>query len=195
LFKQKWEFELADCLRITLAGKSINKALEVGCSNGRWLRWCSDSLGCKCYGLDSDPTGFDGSDIDFNLGDVRSMSYPNETFDFVFSLGLLEHFKYDERAQILAEQVRVLKRRGFLLCQIPNLFISLEYLFVKYFYDYRQGYKHNIVRPGEVRRLLKRLGCSLLISRFTGSFFERFARELQFGRLTRTEYLIVVQRD
>ena len=183
--------------------------LEVGCSNGRWLRWFAQNLGCKCYGLDSDATGFSGSDIEFQLGDARKMNYSDETFDFVFSLGLLEHFGGNDRETILNEQLRVLGKTGRLLCQIPNLWFSLEGPFVKWVYDYNQGYKHYVFRPHEIDRILIASGCRIIVSKYIGSFFERFSidpsrksfpigkqlSKIPLMRLTRTEYLVVAQRN
>ena len=208
IFKQEWEIELADTLNRYLAQKDIGKTLEVGCSNGRWLRWCADNLTCECYGLDSDPAGFEDNKIEFRVGDARRMTYHDETIDLVFSLGLLEHFEYEDRRRILAEQTRVLKRGGFLLCQVPNLFGSLEYIYVKYHYDFKQGFVHHIVRPREIHHILKSFGFETVISRFTGNFFERFAwnkvrktyqvrkhlASIRLGVLSRTEYIVLARR-
>jgi len=54
----------------------------------------------------------------FVKGDARKLPYAEESFDFVFSVGLIEHFH--DPAEILAEQHRVLRTGGYVLVQVPQ---------------------------------------------------------------------------
>jgi ubiquinone/menaquinone biosynthesis C-methylase UbiE len=55
--------------------------------------------------------------ISFIKGDVRKMPFKDNTFDLIFSGGVIEHF--DETFNSLDEHVRVLKKLGYLLVGVP----------------------------------------------------------------------------
>lgn len=104
-------------------GKRI---LEVGAGTGR------DSLhflneGAEVFVLDYSPSAFKIiNNLNENrkkiinpiLADAFSIPCPDETFDIVFHQGLLEHFK--DPSKILRENVRVLKKDGILLVDVPQ---------------------------------------------------------------------------
>lgn len=108
-----------------LQGKSI---LEVGCGRGATLLELA-KRGGHVTGLDyseealavcrrlEDRNGSTGRAIFVN-GDARDLPFPSESFDFVFSVGLIEHFK--DPLALLAEQCRVLRASGYLLVQVPQ---------------------------------------------------------------------------
>ena len=52
----------------------------------------------------------------FDVGDANALPYPNDTFDCVSSIGLLEHFEEPHKA--IQEQWRVLKSGGWLIAYI-----------------------------------------------------------------------------
>lgn len=54
----------------------------------------------------------------FSVSDATRLSFPNQTFDLVFSQGLLEHFR--DPMPLLQEQVRVLKKGGTLVVDVPQ---------------------------------------------------------------------------
>lgn len=108
-----------------VAGKTI---LEVGCGRGATLREFA-RRGAHTFGLDYSEEALD---ICRNLqvenktilhgtfvnGDARSLPFSDGSFDFVFSVGLIEHF--EEPVDLLLEQCRVLKPEGYLLVQVPQ---------------------------------------------------------------------------
>jgi ubiquinone/menaquinone biosynthesis C-methylase UbiE len=179
-------------ITVNISKGEIRRVLEVGCSNGRWLRWFCREYNCEGYGVDSNAAGFKKKDMNFMVGDAFKLPYQDTVFDAVFSLGLIEHFKKHERFLLLKEQTRVLKNNGFLICEIPNLAISLEYVWVKCFYDYRQGFKHFIVTEKELMRHFKELNLKIISGKFLGWFFERFNIPKLFNsRVATNNYMIV----
>lgn len=108
-----------------LEGKSI---LEVGCGRGATLlefaRRGANVVGLDyseealaiCRGLKS-LNGIDGR-ATFVKADAQKMPFPAESFDFIFSVGLIEHF--EEPGPVLAEQHRVLRSGGYLLVKVPQ---------------------------------------------------------------------------
>ena len=113
-----------------IKGKRI---LDIGCGLGEVLIECS-SLGAKqAVGIDSvenvvkaarknaKSAGF-AKRIKVVKGDALRMPFKDESFDIVFSLGLLEHFENPQ--ELLLEKKRVLKKGGFVVAVVPN-FLSI----------------------------------------------------------------------
>jgi SAM-dependent methyltransferase len=188
----QWEKDMVNKITDEISKDEIKRVLEVGCSNGRWLRWFCREYNCEGYGVDSNAAGFKKKDMNFILGDAFKLPYEDNIFDVVFSLGLIEHFKKHERFLLLKEQTRVLKNNGFLICQVPNLAISLRYFWVKFFYDYRQGFKHFIVTEKELICCFKELNLKSTPVKFLGWFFERFNIPKLFdSRVTASDYILL----
>jgi len=61
-------------------------------------------------------------DVPTYLLDTRVLPFADNTFDLVFSLGLLEHFSEEERALVLGEQFRVARR--YLLVDVPQKYAA-----------------------------------------------------------------------
>lgn len=104
--------------------KHGRRVLEVGCGRGSLSCYFSDA-GYKCDLLDISEdvinragTIFQEHNLKakFNVGDAEKLPFDDKSFDIVFSIGLLEHFKDCE--QLIREQVRVLEDGGLLFCYV-----------------------------------------------------------------------------
>jgi ubiquinone/menaquinone biosynthesis C-methylase UbiE len=169
-----WEKHfVSSVLKIIPKNKKTQKVLEVGCSNGRWLRWFNREYNCEVFGVDNNPEGFKKNDIvNFKLGDCKKLPFSNESFDLVFSLGLVEHFTKKEKVISLKEQCRVLNKGGFLICLVPLLSFSLSFLYVKLNYDFRKGFKHFRTTKKEIENYFKEMGIEIICSKTIGNIFE-----------------------
>lgn len=113
-----------------LLGKDVRKRkiLEVGCGRGSLSAYFADA-GWDCTLLDLSPqaitlaeTAFETAGLKgrFDVANCENLPYPAESYDVVFSIGLLEHF--DDVTQTLSEQYRVLKKGGvFLGYVVPEM--------------------------------------------------------------------------
>ncbi len=94
------------------------RTLEIGCGRGTLSSYFSDA-GYNCTLVDISETiiqvaksifkenNLKGS---FLVGDTNELNFPNNSFDIIFSIGLLEHF--EDISSPISEQVRVLDEGG-----------------------------------------------------------------------------------
>ena len=103
-------------------GKSAN-ILSVGCGPAEGLTWLVPFCGTqgKVVGLDTElihaqPTA---ENVDFIVGSLEEVSFPDHSFDLVLALDVLEHLKDDLGA---LQKIRSLvKPGGLLLVTVPAL--------------------------------------------------------------------------
>jgi SAM-dependent methyltransferase len=111
-----------------LQGAAGRTMLEVGCAQSSWLPYFHLAYGCRVVGIDYSPTGcrmsrqlLDGAGV---AGEVheRDLFADNSdlegTFDFLFSLGFIEHF--EDTVGTLVRMRRFLKPGGTILTIVPN---------------------------------------------------------------------------
>lgn len=119
------------------------RLLDVGCNWGRW----SIAAAQKGY----HPVGIDpslnavlaarrvskqlGVEADFVVGDARFLPFATDCFDVVFSYGVFQHFSKENVRISLDEIVRVLRRDGKTLFQMPN-----KYGMRSFYQQWRRGF-------------------------------------------------------
>jgi len=114
--------------RRQLAGAAGRTLLEVGCAQSSWLPYFHRAHGLRVAGIDYSPTGCDmarrlleAADVP---GDIRERDLfaenPDleETADYLFSLGFIEHF--EDPVDALRRMRRILKPGGTILTIVPN---------------------------------------------------------------------------
>lgn len=95
--------------------------LEIGCGHGDISR---EYIAPNCaFVIATDTTKrFAGDEISnnikFQLEDALNLSFPDETFDGIISIDVIEHV--DDDLKFLTENLRVLKKRGVLFFTTPN---------------------------------------------------------------------------
>jgi len=103
--------------------------LEVGCGTGRFIVETS-FMGYKVDGLDASPTMLEklkektknlGNLISLRVGEAAELPYNNNSYDFVYSIRLLNQTESVRYAlNTVAEMLRVTKPRGFALVEFVN---------------------------------------------------------------------------
>ena len=108
-------------------GKSV-KVLEGGCGMGHFV-YSLNLAGFDAYGIDSASETINRlkemfPDMNFSLGDVRKIDFPDNFFDAYWSLGVIEHFYggYEDTAN---EMKRVIKKGGYSVCHF-SLFVEIK---------------------------------------------------------------------
>jgi SAM-dependent methyltransferase len=103
------------------------KILEIGCGFGAFTVFSHAMYGYHTSGIEPDPSARNLAHELAELAGVKctikdcsgeSLSFPNQSFDFVYSSNVLEHV--NDPARVLAEGIRVLKPGGYLFFTYPN---------------------------------------------------------------------------
>lgn len=114
------------CRTITRHAPPGSRVLEVGCGGSLAIHMLS-RLGYDCHALDNDDGSLAfarfladqlGSTARLHDADAFRLPFENRSFDYVYSVGLVEHFDADGQRRLLAEQARC--SRSFVHVEVPN---------------------------------------------------------------------------
>jgi SAM-dependent methyltransferase len=185
----KWCRQLVEITEPLIKDKGYKTILEVGCSNGGWIRLFCKLHNLKGFGLDTCAFG-NHNGFKFKEGDARNIPYADNSFDIVISLGLAEHFNKEERIKVLKEQVRVLAEGGLLICQVPN-FHTVYGVRAKIKRDWIDGC--HMWTANNCGKILKSLGMMHVFDGWQGVFppFKIFDN---FGKLFTSERLFIFRK-
>ena len=191
--------------------------------NTRILLWAAEQ-GAVAYGIDISPPivraarrGFEELSLRAPVSDVRWLPFRDQSFDAIYSMGTIEHFKGSQAA--VRELFRVLKPGGRAIIGVPNRFdpflrplmVAIMYRLGLYGYGYEKSFSRRALRrmledvgfevvaesgilfiPGWLRIL--DLVCNTWarpLGRLTGAASALFGRLAQrFPRLHRHGYLL-----
>jgi len=126
--------------------------------NTRILAWAARQ-GARVFGVDiSRPivvqarAAFDREPLHAAVADIRALPFADASFDAVYSMGTIEHFRDSERA--LNEMVRVLRPGGCAIVGVPNrhdpflrpLLSAVLQSLGLYAYGYEKSYSRRALR-------------------------------------------------
>lgn len=132
------------------AGKKLEKksVLEIGFAPGTVLAFLRKKYLCEVTGVDYSPVGVEKAKKLFSAlcltGDLRyedifKSTLPDDSFDFVCSFGVIEHF--DDPLPILKKHVELCKKGGRIMISIPNHRVFYERF--PFLYDKNNYLTHN----------------------------------------------------
>ncbi len=131
--------------------------------NTKLLLW-AHKKGAKCFGIDISlkvlkAVKKEAKYVRAKYGDVRKIPFPNSSFDFIVSIGTVEHFPDTSKA--LREMRRILKPDGVAMISIPVKYdLWGRFLFIGFLQKlgiYNYGYEIQYKR-GEFKNLLEKAG-------------------------------------
>ncbi len=120
---------------IRLPSGNGERLLDIGCNWGRW----SIAAAQKGYQTIGVEPSLDavlaarrvskqlGVETNFVVGDARFLPFSSDSFDIVFSYGVYQHLSKENVKTSLNEVVRILKRDGKTLFQMPNKYGIRQY--------------------------------------------------------------------
>lgn len=131
--------------RDLLDAHALGKILDVGCGRGRML----SQLNGDKYGLDPSERAIttakeEYTDINWVVGDATNLPFPDNFFDFVYSIEVIEHVRDSDK--MIEEIWRVLRPGGYAFIQTPNYPIKRVYDILFWFFrrkrTWRDDYTH-----------------------------------------------------
>lgn len=115
--------EVKICFNNKIRGKKI---VELGAGSGSDIMSLAKS-GAEAYALDFSSESLKSinfwakkknTHIQTVRADIKKIPFPDNYFDLVYSVGLVEHFK--KTLPLIKEQLRILKPGGFLIVDVPQ---------------------------------------------------------------------------
>lgn len=178
-----------------------NKFIEIGSGSGTLSALLQKTFPMtEAYLLDDAKTALEYSKIINKnairiLEDARKTSFRSNSFDFVYSIGLVEHFTDNSIEEILIESVRILKKDGVMFLAVPN-FLSPDIISI--WHKYGKGSERYISKK-QLRRYMYNLDLEVVKVgnlKYVNNFFtkhempnvESFLGQAGFGFLN---YIIV----
>lgn len=159
-----------------LGGRKPQSILEVGCGNSHWLPYLGKLFDAHVEGIDYSPIGCEQARAQLRANNVEgeiccadlfaSSEAFAERFDFVYSLGLVEHF--DDLDRVLTCMARFVKPGGLLFTEIPNLG-SIHGL-LSWAYQPEVLAKHQIITLHGLKDAHTRIGLSVTGGNYVGLF-------------------------
>ena len=137
-----------------------DRFLEIGCAPGKELAWVAKVLGARVSGIDYSRVGIErsrelfqnlGIDADLRCEDVLATSFQEESFDVVYSAGVVEHLQ--SPSSLIRVHVNLVRPGGIALITIPN-YRGLPGRIVRYFRpDVAESHNLDIMDLVALRRL------------------------------------------
>lgn len=102
--------------------------LDVGAQDGRLTKKISDYTGLDFYGIE--PEIEDNHSLYSEIRILKGYSYdipfPDNTFDIITVISVIEHVEPDLIEKSMREFYRVLKENGIIVIQMPNMLFPIE---------------------------------------------------------------------
>lgn len=148
--------------------REVTSVLDLGCGNGRHAIYFARE-GLEAAGIDvseqaiawaKDWARREALEVDFRVGDIGNLPYPNDSFGAVVSHGVLDHVPANLARAAVREVRRVLKPAGLFYCDLrcvddfefgkgnqvePNTFVVDQ--------GYEQGLVQHFFTLDEIRAL------------------------------------------
>lgn len=100
-------------------GKRDDLLLHAGCGSGEVDRDIVDQYKIIAVDISREALRINKRDRIKIRGDIFSLPFRDETFNLIYNLGVMEHFKKEDIIKILCEFKRVLKKEGYIIIFWP----------------------------------------------------------------------------
>ena len=165
-----------------------SRVLEIGGGGSRVLPYVGLKFGFEVCGTDFSLSGCRLLRANLALvgilgsvvcEDLFRSSLRGESFDLVYSSGLIEHF--EDTRSVVGEHLRLLKRGGQLVLIVPNL-LGLQGKVIEKLAP-SLWRVHKVLGPADLAELLASLGLGEIRAGYLGSFFIHVGSGAEWSRL------------
>lgn len=122
--------EISNYIDEIMFKNGFNKILEAGSGSGKATILLDKSFSKTL--LDISPVAlkyakylankFEAGNINFIEGNILSMPLKDNSFNFVWNIGVIEHYNFDSIKSIIREMIRVCSENGIVAVGIPNFY-------------------------------------------------------------------------
>jgi 2-polyprenyl-3-methyl-5-hydroxy-6-metoxy-1,4-benzoquinol methylase len=114
--------------------KGNKKILEIGCAKAKKLIYFAKEFYYDIYGIDYSENGVESATENLRRAgvkgtilceDIFETSLEENSFDIVYSMGLIEHF--EDPTDIIDAHIKLVKKGGIVIITIPNYNINSIY--------------------------------------------------------------------
>jgi cyclopropane fatty-acyl-phospholipid synthase-like methyltransferase len=152
-----------------------DRVLDLGCATGAMAHYVS-TFGCQATGVDASEVGiaraqelFPG--LDFQVGDVAALPFPDGSFDKLIAADLTEHLEEETLHGMFRESHRVLRPGGTLSIHTPNPRHLVERLKARNLLVAPNPTHIGLRTSGELERALRAEGFEIELSLWRRSHF------------------------
>lgn len=127
---QDYYEELSTYIDSTMFVNNFNTVLEAGCGSGKATILLNKKLNKTLLDISKSTldyakyiaTTFNVENINLVEGNIFSMPFEKGEFDFVWNVGVIEHYELNEIKLIIEEMSRVCNKNGIVAVGMPNLY-------------------------------------------------------------------------
>jgi SAM-dependent methyltransferase len=149
------------------------KVLEIGCVPARRLYFLQKDFQTETYGLDYSLKGLLKSIKHRNhlvCSDLYHPPFKDESFDLVYSLGVIEHF--DDPSKVISMHLDLVRKDGIILITVPNFYwlsmTSTAYRIARKYKEVKQTHNMKLMNINNFNKLFETFHINPLISDYYG---------------------------
>jgi len=153
--------------------RESSRILEIGVGTGRMPKLLrKNGVTGEIFGIDISENVCRSETVGI-VGDARALPLVEETFDFVYSLGVVEHFF--ETTLAIKEHARVAKTGGYVLITTPHLSLFTPFRLAAHWVMHREYGPFSAIKGRNlslhlVTQYVKSAGLQIVASGFWGLF-------------------------
>lgn len=133
----------------------FEKILDVGCGTGKLVKYLVNK-GFKVVGCD--PFSIREPNKLFIKAKATSLPFPDNSFDLLTSVSVVEHLEKKECSKFIDEAGRVLRPGGCIFLVTPNFNSVWRFVFGKKWFGYSDPTHINFFTPSSLSMLIRKKG-------------------------------------
>ncbi len=172
------DLHIASAIKILMHKYHYQKVLDVGCGSGVLVKYLKQN-GFTAYGCDNSATAVKlAAKIcaakSIKRANAVKLTYPNNSFDLVIAISLIEHLTLFKGELFLLETKRILRPNGMVFLITPNLSTPVRLFQKDSWFAYDDHTHIQFYSPESLTKILEAKGFRIIIRKFTTDHFAPF---------------------